>query len=99
METDTIPNRNVRRRRAPNMLLPGSMPGQVPMTVDEWQEDQDHKQAQHARGFLEARRREIAERQETQRALDAAAPTPVGHGLKSYSEEIDGVRQTVSIPK
>jgi hypothetical protein len=102
-ENEPIPARNVRRRRNPGMLVPGTVPGvgafgARAMTPEEWQADQDHKQALHAKGWIEARKREIAEREATNRALDAEQGKPVGHGLKTMSEEIDGVAERLIVP-
>jgi len=79
--------------------VPGTHLGQKLMSPEEWQADQDRKQAQHARGFVANREREIAEVKETnkQRRAAQAGHSIAGSDVLSEGENIRAVPKKVSL--
>lgn len=82
-ETEPIPNRTTKRRRSPGILVPNSVPagnlGQRQLSPEEWQEHQNKLQAQHARGFVQSRDREIEQTRATNKQRRQTAEA--GHSL------------------
>lgn len=105
-DLDPIPNRQTRRRRNPGINAPTAVPGthlgQRQMSPEEWQEHQNKLQAQHARGFVEARDREIAEAKATnkqRRLVSQAGHSIVGGDVMSEAENIQPVPKKATLSK